>query len=375
MKKSYSAFLPAIFFTLLTASPFAAFSQTNEKSQSQTRSIRTKVVSYAKSILAKPYEKGKRGSESFDEAGFINYCYASAAEFFVPVTVRALHNYASIVPQEDREIADLIFFQQESAPTDVGIYIGNGEFITCTKTNEINSVATFNLNDSPWKERYFATGKLLDESGMYETDEVYGETEEEKANRSKTGIKNRAENADEEQDVNTIAQNPFVDKIFFSNFVTGDWSLFTENRFMINFRGISAQSLINYKAQNLTFGTGFMLRWNHGVGAFQMPLLLSVNILDFIKVYSGPVFTIGNCYTPISKMPVEASIFPGILGITFYLPSITKGDFKIQFIQDINFSIFNHADGSALPIEQTLTSGLELSTGISVTFPLSIFIK
>ena len=385
MKKSYSAFLLAVFFILYI--PYFTFADAEDFSESQTRNIREKLVQEAKNTLKKPYEKGKRGAESFDEAGFINYCYANVAELFVPVTVRALYDFARIIPDEEREIGDILFFTKDSIITDAGIYIGNGEFISCSQSQNKNEVAVYKLNDKYWKENFNANGKILKFSGLTDKN---SKSSTKNTNKSKNPVTvkttqkdsqkepqrdfsleniNSEENEESEESVKSIE-----DKIFFTNYITGDWSLFSENRFMINFRGLSAQSIINYQSEKLTFGTGFMLRWNNGVGAFQLPILLSVNILDFIKVYSGPVFTIGNCYTPITNTPVEASIFPGILGITFYLPSITKGDFKIQFIQDINFSIFNYADGSALPLDQTLTSGLELSTGISVTFPLSIFI-
>ncbi|WP_288906704.1 hypothetical protein, partial [uncultured Treponema sp.] len=169
--------------------------------------------------------------------------------------------------------------------------------------------------------------------------------------------------------------NAFLDNLFFDANLTFDWSVFTEKRFMPNFRGLSTQLNVVYEGKTLSPGLGTMLRWNFGVKSFQIPLLFSLYFGDYVRAYAGPVFTVGTSYAPDTDDEIKASIFPGIIGVSFMTPSLTKGDVKVRIMQDINYSVFNNTDGAALSPLRSAASGLEFSTGVSVTLPFRTFFK
>ena len=78
---------------------------------------------------------------------------------------------------------------------------------------------------------------------------------------------------------------------------------------------------------------------------------------------------------PGSSKEIEPSIFPGILGVTFNTPSLSKGKFKVQIIQDICYTVFNNTSNAALSPLKSVAAGLEFCTGVRVTFPMSVFFK
>ncbi len=407
MKKFFVYFIAIISFLLV---PLSAWSE-EELSQSEVRVLRERFIKEAKKSIDAPYTSGKRGPATFDEAGYVHFFVQTVLEIVLPATVRGIYDFAQIVSDSEREPGDLVFFRNEAGSqiNDIGIYLGDGKFLACSKTyGNKKSVQEYSMKDSSWKKAYAATGKLLPQSKLGDSqikaastgsttkkttaskkadkkskntaDSVDAESED-SSEASESGKASKTAKASKSKESRKTAASSrehssgsaTADSFVFSGYLTGDWSLFTEKRFMPNFRGLTAFALMDYEGETVTPGAGFALRWNNGAGVFQAPLLFSLKAGDYVRFYAGPMFTVGNASTPDSKTPIKASIFPGILGMTVYLPSFTSGDFKVQIIQDFNYTFFNQEDGSMLPPLDSLASGLELSTGISVTFPMSIF--
>ena len=95
-----------------------------------------------------------------------------------------------------------------------------------------------------------------------------------------------------------------------------------------------------------------------------------------MRIFAGPVFTIGTPYLPGNNDErIKASVFPGILGISFNSPSFKAGKTDISFVQDIHYTVFNDTDGSALNALKSFATGLVFSSGVRVTIPLRELIK
>ena len=403
MKKFFVYFISIISFLFL---PLAAWSE-EELTQSEVRVLRERFIKEAKNSIDAPYTSGKRGPATFDEAGFVHFYVQTVLEIVLPATVRGIYDFAQIVADSEREPGDLVFFRNSdgSAITDMGIYLGNGKFLACSKNyGNKKSVQEYSMKDAGWKNSYAATGKLLPQSKLGDSQIKASSTAEKKTAAKKADKK--AKKAEAEEAETSSEENPSendseestsskkksakskksasssssrqsysggADGFILSTYLTGDWSLFTEKRFMPNFRGLTALAVVDYEGETLTPGAGFALRWNNGAGVFQIPLIFSLKAGDYVRFYAGPTFTIGNAQMTDSDKSIKASIFPGIFGMTVYLPSFTSGDLKVQVIQDINYSFYNNVDGSMLNPLESLASGIELSTGISVTLPMSMF--
>lgn len=334
--------------------PTKCFSHT-ELSESESRVYREKLVAEAKKYVGAPYVRGATGPEAFDCSGLIYTVARESIQYQLPRTVKAIYSYVKIVPDSKREPGDLVFFKTtgDGSISHVGLYIGNGHFISAVSDGPNTGVILSSLQENYWKSHYVASGKFLSSANYEILDSEF--------------VKNDAEGA--------AGFGSFTDRLSLMGTFTGDWSLMTQDKFIPNFRGLTNEADIVYRGAILSPGAGIMLRWNYGVGAFQVPLVFSLFFGNYVRVYAGPVFTFGTCFLPGSDKEIEASVFPGILGVTFNTPSITKGKFKVQFIQDICYSIFNNTSNSALSPLNSVAAGLEFCTGVRVTFPMSVFFK
>ena len=152
----------------------------------------------------------------------------------------------------------------------------------------------------------------------------------------------------------------------------GGWSFVNPDGFSFNFKGIDVCASARYEKWPLKPGIGLMLRYNNSNKMFQIPVVLSTTVNDYVKLYAGPVFSFGNGY--LGEKEIKASILPGIAGAEFATPAIKAGKTKIQFVQNINYSFFSELDGAALTAGEMFGNGFDFSTGIRVTFPLSTFL-
>ena len=110
--------------------------------------------------------------------------------------------------------------------------------------------------------------------------------------------------------------------------------------------------------------------------AFQIPIAVSITPNEYFRCYAGPVVTFGTPELPGGDdEEIKASVFPGIIGVSWTTPSFTKGKVKVSLCQDISYSVFNKKDGSALSPKNSFASGLLFSTGIRVTLPFATFFK
>lgn len=345
-----------MFLTLIPGKCFATSSKTYITA-AESKVYREKIIIEAKKYIGCPYVHGASGPDKFDCSGLVCYVTQKVTNIQLPRTVKAMYSSIKIIPDSQREPGDLVFFKTTNTGSisHVGIYVGNSQFISAVSDGPNTGIILSSLKENYWKTHYVSSGKFLPSADFVDT------------------------NFEDEQKIAANDSNyegkSFFQRLLFNTTLTGDWALFTEKRFMPNFRGLSTQANLVYKGNVLDPGFGIMLRWNYGVKAFQIPLIFSLGFGDYVRAYAGPVFTIGNCVLPDSNEDISSSIFPGIMGITFQTPSITKGKFKVRIMQDINYSVFNNTNNAALSPLKSAVAGFELSTGINVTFPFSTFFK
>lgn len=336
-------------------------------SQAESKVYREKLITEAKKHIGAPYQRGAVGPDSFDCSGFVFYVTRTSIQYQLPRTTKAIYGYVKIIADSQREPGDLVFFKATSdgSISHVGIYIGNGQFISAVSDGPNTGIIVSSLRENYWKSHYAASGKFLRDADWEDTDDKG-------SGQSNTGggksDKRVSVDKSESQAMPSISERLLLDGA-----LTADWSLFTEKRFMPNFRGLTVYSNIIYRGNVLSPGAGIMLRWNNGVKAFQVPVVFSLSFGDYVRAYAGPVFTAGMCFEPDSDEEIRASVFPGIIGVTFNTPSVTKQAVKVQFIQDVNYTVFNNLDNSALSPLRSFAAGLEFSTGVRVMFPMSLF--
>jgi hypothetical protein len=328
-------------------------------SAAQAQVQRETIVSDAKKYIGSPYADGAVGPDSFDCSGFIYFIARESIHVQLPRTAKAIYSYVKVIPDNKLEPGDLVFFRTTASGSisHVGLYIGKRQFIHAASDGPNNGVIASSLGEAYWKAHYSGAGKFL-ESGEYSSER-----------------ENSAAAASLNTPISGSIQNnvSFFDSLECSFSLSADWALFTTNQFVPNYRGLNTQADVTVTKLPLHPGAGVMFRWNYGVHSMQIPLVFTLSFTDFMRVYAGPVITIGSCALPATDTEIRPSFFPGVAGVSFSLPSFSTGKVKVRIIQDICYTVFNDTDGSALPFVESVTAGLVFSTGIRVTFPLSVF--
>lgn len=326
-------------------------------SAAQAQVQRETIVSDAKKYIGSPYADGAVGPDSFDCSGFIYFIARESIQVQLPRTAKAIYSYVKVVPDDKLEPGDLVFFRTTATGSisHVGLYIGKRQFIHAASDGPNNGVIASSLDEAYWKSHYAGAGKFL-ESGERSESDTFGVP----VTASASGMQNNVS---------------FLDSLECSFSLSADWALFTTNQFVPNYRGLNTQADVTVTKWPLHPGVGVMMRWNYGVHSMQIPLVFTLSFTDFMRVYAGPVITIGSCALPATDAEISPSFFPGVAGVSFSLPSFSTGKVKVRIIQDICYTVFNDTDGSALPFVESVTAGLVFSTGIRVTFPLSVFTK
>jgi cell wall-associated NlpC family hydrolase len=96
--------------------------------------------------------------EGFDCSGLVHYAYGQAG-YSVPRTSRELFRAARKIAVGDADPGDLMFFQDETKLSHVGIYIGDGMFVHAPASGQTVAVASL---DSPYYQQHLvAVGRLL----------------------------------------------------------------------------------------------------------------------------------------------------------------------------------------------------------------------
>ncbi|MBR6342154.1 MAG: C40 family peptidase [Treponema sp.] len=365
-----------ICFTLILLFSLACFklcAENNSISPGQAQTMREKFVDEIKTHIGAPYEYGSVGPDTFDCSGLIYFSAQKAIQVQLPRTAKAIYNYARIIPDEKREIGDLLFFKTTGSSTisHIGVYIGNSQFISAISDGVNTGVIVSSLNQDYWKGRYVSTGQFLP-SGKedYKKDSALAETQMEEPFEFQTDDDSYVVKAASGALADPLT---FEDKLLFDTSIFFDWSLLSPRQFVFRYRGIDAGIHASYAGWSLNPGLGVYLRFNTGLDTFQIPLVLSLSMNDFIRVYAGPVFTCNDVKLIDSDKEIKGSVFPGVIGISLATPRWKLGKVALQAVQDINYTVYNNPDGSALPFMESVAAGLVMYTGIRVTLPLSAF--
>ncbi len=334
-----------------------------DTSPAEAQVMREKFVAEAKKCVGSPYVLGAVGPNSFDCSGLVYYVARQALQKQLPRTAKAIYNYCRIVPDREKEIGDLLFFKtNDTSPiTHVGIYIGNNQFISAISDGPNSGVVISSLNQEYWKPKYVACGQFIKSGKKPGSAEAEVKTVGEKKTDSSANINFKGSSFYDSQAQGSNALT--ADATLFCN-----WTLISPNSFMFQWRGIDLHTNLRYSKWILEPGVGLGFRFNYGMGVFQMPILLTATINDYFRFYTGPVVTFGTPRMMVSGDEVKGSFFPGIIGISISMPSINIAKVKAQIVQDINYTVFNKTDNSALSFTNSVAAGLIFSTGIRVTF-------
>lgn len=347
-------------------------------SPAQAQVNREKFVAESKKYVGCPYVYGATGPDSFDCSGLIYYVANQALGLQLPRTSKAMYSFCKVVPKEKMEEGDLLFFKTNNTAsiTHVGIYIGGSQFISAISDGPNSGVIISSLDQEYWKPKYVGCGQFLasgkDKSSTvkrnFDDEQNFNSSDSKKAKKS---VQNSNTNF-----AGSSFYNPdvdFLDSLTFDGIVACGWSLFSPNEFMLKWRGLNFETNVRISKWVLEPGFGFGIRYNYGIDVVQIPLMFSATLNDYVRFYAGPVITFGNPKMISTEKEISSSFFPGILGVTFSTPSFSINKAKVQFIQDVSYTVFNNPDNAALSFIESASAGIVMFTGIKVTLGMGAF--
>lgn len=354
--------------------------QTAAQSAAEAAQTRKTFVEYGKKYIGCPYVSGATGPASFDCSGFVYAVARESIGYQLPRTVKNIYKFCKIIDDSSREAGDLVFFKTTASDeaSHVGIYIGNNQFLNCASDGPNTGVIVSSLKESYWKGKYYKTGRFLSASKIVEVNEENPASKASGAPKvpQKSTSSSTSQVKKTSSSYSSKNSSPFLSKVVLDGMFAIDWNFFTPDYVRLVFRGLAGTVHATYQGKTIQPGIGSIMRWDSGTGVLELPLIFSLTMTDYLRIYAGPVFTIGTPYLPgKGEDKIESSIFPGILGIAFNTPSVKAGNADVSFSQDIHYTVFNDTDGGALSPLKTITTGLVFSSGVRVTLPLSSLIK
>ena len=102
------------------------------------------VAALAQSLIGAEYEWGAVGPDTFDNSGFVYYCFKESG-ITLPRKTADMFASGTAVEQEDLLPGDLVFFtyNEDESASYVGIYIGDGQFVA--ENNEDSPVCIHDM--------------------------------------------------------------------------------------------------------------------------------------------------------------------------------------------------------------------------------------
>jgi len=366
------------FFLFVLIVPHLCAQESVKMSAGEAGIARQKLVDYSKQFIGKPYVSGGIGPNSFDCSGLIFTISREAIGVQLPRTTKAIFNFCKEIDDSTREAGDLVFFKTTSSGdvSHVGLYIGGTQFIHAASDGPNTGVIISSLKESYWKSHYYCTRRYLPASNSElladEDPSSYASRVIAKNNSSSDSATSSGSGGkfSTERLVRSDSDS-FLESLVLDASLSLDWSFFTPEYFRLNSRGFDSMIHARYAGKTLQPGLGTYFRYDAGTGNFQMPVVLSLTLNEFCRIFAGPVISIGQPSLPgKADSEIKNSFFPGILGICFSTPSFKAGKTLVSFVQDIHYTVFNGSDGAALSPSKSITTGLVFATGLRVTLPM-----
>ena len=393
-------------FLLLFALMISCFSLFAESSDTAALNKRNKFIETAKQFLGVPYVYGGTSRSGIDCSGLV-FLAGKGIGLSLPRTASQICDFSKIIADSERQAGDLLFFSDNgSKVTHVAIYLGDGKMIHAASSGVKTGVIISEVTESYWKRTYYCAGRIIDSVAALADNSGSHGSSSNTSNNGGTSLgtvpsggtvvtnvnkpEKETQQADTEQNsipsegivIATVNKkdketkedkekepNPFLEKIALDFSLAGGWSLFTTEKFGPVFRGLNTQAVASYGTGNVKPGVGLTFNWDPSMSICQLMFTLSLSANEHIRIYAGPVITMGNPVLPGTDERIEASVFPGVFGVSLQTPAINVGKVELRFCQDIVLTVFNKTDGSALSFGSAASANLSFQTGVRVTIP------
>lgn len=350
---SFAALHPA--FALVSVPPLAGLVSSG---------ARQTVLSTAESYLGTRYRYGGSSKSGIDCSGLVYVSFLKATGVRIPRSVDALSKWVLIIPKNELEPGDLVFFSLEakthsssknpstnvsvsistsvppktSVPPNlsdssilafslskadhVGIYLGDDIFIHAASTGAKTGVIRSSLKERSWQQRFLFAGRALPASGFSGFALDWG-----------SGI--------------SFAQLDML--------LQGDLLAFV--------RGISGWTEVSLPvANNLSAGLRAGVQWDRVLGVVRVPIELDLGRISGVSVFAGPAITFG-LPTLNGRLYTQGDFFLATGGLRWSSFFYSRGAHRLGSYIELRYDYYVPKPEQVESIRSDLQSCLNISIG------------
>jgi len=363
--------LMSIFAGQLFAAPLeTGFALAPKASASQAekdaayREARSLLLTAAAQYERTPYRYGGMSKKGLDCSGFVSLSFHDALGISVPRSTDGLYSWVERIPIDKAQPGDLLFFKTTGNKiSHVGILTGEKRFIHSASSGPKTGVIYSRLDEKYWSRTYAGAGRALPATGVY------------------SGVDEGSALGD-----NALAENPQKDiELKFpagkqrentkeKNIMIGFAAAPTLN---INFtggvfvRGAAGQihigTIVHPFGQQMIIGAEIRPEWDIALGVFRLPLTLSWGLSEKLRIFAGPVLSIGDTALDASG----GTNWLGVAGLSFAPFAVKIASTDIAPYAEIAWrSYFNNRPDRDIGAD--LAAGFHFSTGLRITQIINI---
>ena len=340
---------------------------------------RQKVVETSKKYEGIPYRYGGMTVKGLDCSGFLCLVFKDALNVSLPRSASGLYSWAEKTTLEKVQAGDLLFFKTDLSGkvSHVALYLGDNRFIHSASTGSRTGVIYSSLDEKYWANSYAGAGRAfpdttsnikVDNNSMAETSGAGGKGSKSSAGTSSGARKNTSASANTNTNKTASFKKGSIDEqllvgvafapIWNGFFVDGDM-----------FRGLTFQVGINASicpyGQQMIFGLELRPEYDWGLGVFRLPFTFSFGPNEKIKIFAGPVLSIGDASLSVGgneRYYSGGTSWFGTAGVNF-LPFVFKtptGDIAPYF--ELAWLSYR-SDNDDVNIGADLSASFRFSTG------------
>jgi len=144
---------------LMVSSTGQSTGQSTVQSQQVSRSSDrvSTVLNYAKTLIGVPYVAGGMSARGFDCSGYVKYVFGNFG-INLSRTAGEQYNAGQKVSSAEAKPGDFVAFSSGSYISHIGIYLGNGKFISATSSR---GVAVDSVRGPYWGSRFLGFSRVL----------------------------------------------------------------------------------------------------------------------------------------------------------------------------------------------------------------------
>ena len=271
--------------------PGASASQ-EEKDRAYSEA-RSSVINAAAKYENTPYRYGGITSRGMDCSGLIYASFKDAVGVSLPRSASSLYSWVERIPFDKAQPGDLLFFKTDSSGkvTHVALYLGGRRFIHSASFGARTGVIYTTLDEGSWLRNFEGAGRAFPETPAgYQRTSAGG-----KAGAASSGSRGGSQ-SDITPEPAVSANNSAAWNILLGAAFASTWKGFVKEGGM--FRGFTSQfrAGINTELMNrpMIFGFEFRPEYDGVLGVFRLPLTLSWGLNDKLRIFAGPVLSLGD---------------------------------------------------------------------------------